>query len=61
MVRISPLRRSRRLSVCGFLGIRRGGTCDTVDDINPALPIRTMDYGNYGSLLWVMQDFDHQP
>ena len=23
---------------------------DTVDDINPALPLRTLNYGNYGIL-----------
>ena len=36
----------------------------TVDAINPALPLRTLNYGELwyiNSLLWVMQDLYHQP
>ena len=36
-----------------FVGKRRQGS-NTVDDINPAFPLRTLNYGNYGTFLIVI-------
>ena len=39
------------LTVTAFLELQKETKAPTVDDINPALPLRTLSYGNYGIFL----------